>query len=167
MDSRSRPGRTLPVPRTLVPLLVAVLAFGCSPDSPPPTAEETRKVLKDAGERLEHGASTAAAVARETAREATQTAEALARRAAEETRRTAEAAARSETAQRLKGAGNQAWQQVRTQAQAGATAARLQADAALKEASELAAKAAEKTREQARKLAEKARESQGDAPPRP
>ncbi len=167
MDPRSRPGWAAPVSRTLALSLAVAAFFGCSKESPPPTAEETRKVLKDAGERLEHGASTAAAVAREAARDATQKAESLARRAADETRRAAEAAARSETAQRLKGAGTQAWQQVRTQAQAGVSVARAQADAALKEASELAAQAAEKAREQARKIADKTRGNQGEASPKP
>lgn len=167
MDPRNHPGWAALVDRPVVLLLAWTLAMGCSPESPPPTAEETRKVLKDAGERLQQGASSAAAVARETAREATQTAETLAKRAAEEARRGAEVAVRSETAQRLKAAGTNAWQHARTQAQAGATAARTQTEAALREASELAAKAAEKTREQARRLAEKTRESLGDAPPKP
>ena len=167
MDPRNFPGWAELVHRLLPVLLLGLLVTGCSPESPPPTAEETRKVLKDAGERIQQGATSAAASARETAREATHTAELLAKRAAEETRRAAEAAAHSQTAQRIKTASTNAFEQLRTQTQAGATAARTQAELAFKEASELATKAAVKAEEQARKLAEKTRETLGNSPPKP
>lgn len=167
MDPRNFPGWAELVHRLLPVLLLGLLVTGCSPESPPPTAEETRKVLKDAGERIQQGAASAAASARETAREATHTAELLAKRAAEETRRAAEAAAHSPTAQRIKTASTNAFEQLRTQTQAGATAARAQAELAFKEASELASKAAVKAEEQARKLAEKTRETLGNSPPKP
>ncbi|MFM8878588.1 MAG: hypothetical protein ACKOKG_05560, partial [Verrucomicrobiota bacterium] len=82
-------------------------------------------------------------------------------------RRAAEAAARSETAQRLQAAGTNAWQQVRTPAQAGAAVARTQAEEAAQVAAALAAKAAQKAEEQARKIADKTRETLGDAPKKP
>lgn len=156
-----------PQPWLLFGLLLGLLVTGCSPESPPPTAEETGKVLREAGERIQQGAKSAAAAARETAHEATHTAESLAKRAAEETRRITEAAVHSETAQRLKTASTNAFQQIRSQAQAGATAARAQAERTFKEASELATQAAEKAEEQGRKLADKTREALGNSAPKP
>lgn len=155
------------VPFSTPLVLIALISLGCSPESPPPTAEETRKVLKDAGERIQQGAASAAAVARQTAREATQTAETATKRATEEARRAVEAAARSDTVQRLKSASTNALQQARSQAEAGAAAARQQAELALKGASDLAAKTATTTEEQARKLAAKARETIGTSPSKP
>lgn len=167
MDPRNFHEWTGLVHRPLPWLLLGLFITGCSPESPPPTAQETRKVLQDAGERIQQGAASAATAARETAREATHTAESLAKRAAEETRRITEAAVHSETAQRLKTASTNAFQQIRTQAQAGATAARAQAALTLKEASELATQAAAKAEEQGRKLAEKTRETLGKSAPKP
>ena len=171
MDPRNFHGWTglvhRPQPWLLFGLLMGLLVTGCSPESPPPTAEETGKVLKEAGERIQQGAKSAAAAAPETDHDATHTAEWLAKRAAEETRRIAEAAVHSETAQRLKTASTNAFQQIRTQAQAGATAARTQAELAFKEASELATQAAAKAEEQGRKLAEKTRETLGKSAPKP
>lgn len=148
-------------------LLVAAMIPGCSPQSPPPTAEETRKVLSEAGERLQQGAASAAAVARETAREASRNAEDAAQRATEETRRAVEAAARNESVQRLKSAGSHALQSARTQAESGVAAARKNAGKTFQEASELATKTATTAREQAQKLAAKARETIGAPPSKP
>ena len=171
MDPRNFPGWAGPVHRQQpwlpLALLSGLLVTGCSPESPPPTAEETRKVLQEAGERIQQGAKSAAAAARETAHDATHVAESLAKRAAEETHRITDAAAHSETAQRLKAASTNAFQQIKTQAQAGATAARAQAELTFKEASELATQAAAKAEEQGRKLAEKTRETLGKSAPKP
>ena len=164
---KPRPVSRSTAPAAAVTILILLAGPGCSRETPPPTAEEAGKVMREAGERIQSGAASAAAVAREAARDATQSAEALARRAAEEARRAAEAAAHSETAMRLKSATTNALQQVRTQAQAGAAATRIQAGQAWKEASELASQAAAAAEAQARKLAEKAQDAVKPASPPP